>query len=117
MNELLSVLIFASCGFLACCGDGGTYVTKPSRHTVRAPNETNVTPPYFKKKPPPIPTVIPTPKPPAAPTATPTIVPTPPIQQQQQQQTWCKCGKIIRTCTWQNQQDEGCYIIFGEEQR
>lgn len=108
MNELLSAIVIVSCVFFSCCGDG-TRVIERRRETVRSPYEHDVNPPYFRK-PKPRPTVVPAPQPHAT---------QPPIYQQQQQpnETWCRCGKIIRTCTWQNQDDEGCYIIFGEDIR
>ena len=61
MTKFLPVLLFASCGFLSCCGDGETrYIER--RPMARSPNEHDVTPPYFRKTPRPRPTIVPLPK-------------------------------------------------------
>jgi hypothetical protein len=104
--------IVLSALLLSCCGENTVRV---SGYGKRSPNEqdTQLSRPYFKRRP------TPTPAPTMRPTPTPTPTPTAYPQQQQQQQQHnvqyrCKCGKVVKVCGKDEVLSGYCYIIYGE---
>lgn len=132
MNKAFLLSFF----LLNCCGENEKSKTVyRDRETVRSPTEVDYTPPkppYFRHTPPPPPPSpvvvvvvnqgnnrpVPAPKPTPVPVPTyPPIYQQTPAPQQPPQQYWCKCGDVIRTCTWTGPEDSGCYIVYGEDRQ